>query len=183
MTLRPREKKFLIGALLAALVFVLLEFVALPGWEDATSSTGNLFLAKKQLRFSRELIGAKQLRDQQTALRGRLDEKEHQLLVAQDANQAGAQLQTWLASRAADQQVGLVRSEFLAPSPLGENYVRIPVRLQVNGRITQLTQFLNAIIAGDRIVEIEELQLSGAGDKEKLVHCGVVVAALMAKPH
>jgi len=57
------------------------------------------------------------------------------------------------------------------------------VRLQVNGRITQLTQFLNAMIAGDRIVEIEELQLSGAGDKEKLVHCGVVVAALMAKPH
>jgi len=183
MKLRSREKKFLIAALLAAFVFALLEFVALPGWDGAKGSTGDLFLAKKQLRFSQELIAAQQLRDQRAALRGRLGEKEHQLLVAQDANQAGAQLQRWLANRAVDQQVGLVRSEFLAPSPLGDNYVRIPVRLQLNGRITQLTQFLNAIIAGDRIVEIEELQLSGAGDKEKLVHCGVVVAALMAKPH
>jgi len=182
MKLRPRERKLVVAAALAALFFVLLEFVVLPRWDRAENSTGSLFLAKKELRRSRELIAAKQLREQETALRGRLSEQEHRLLIAPDANQAGAQLQTWLASRAAEQQLGLIRSEFLAPSPAGDNFVRIPVRLELNGRITQLTQFFSAIVTGDRIVDIEELQINGAGDKDKQIHCGIVVAALMEKP-
>ena len=182
MKLQTREKNFLIAAGLAILVFVLLEFVVLPRWDRAEASTGSLFLVKKELRYDRELIATKQLRDQAAAIQGRLSEEEHRLIVAQDTNQAGAQLQKWLADRAAEQQLGLVRSEFLAPSPIGESYVRIPVRLELTGRMTQLTQFFNAITAGERIVEFEELQLNSASDKEKRVHCGVVIAAVMAKP-
>jgi len=182
MKLRPRERKLVVAAVLTALFFACLEFVVLPRWDRAENSTGSLFLAKKELRRSRELIAAKQLREQETALRSRLSDQERRLLVAPDANQAGAQLQTWLASRAAEQQLGVVRSEFLAPSPAGGNYIRIPVRLELNGRITQLTQFFSAVVTGDRIVDIEELQINSAGDKEKQLHCGIVVAALMEKP-
>jgi hypothetical protein len=181
MNLEPREKGFLIAGLLGALVFLLLEFVALPQWGSAESSSNGLFLAQKELRYSRELLAAKQLRESEVVLRGRLEEQEHRLLVAPDSNQAGAQLQRWLADHAAEQQLGLVRSEFLAPVVLGDNYLRIPVRLELLGRITQLTQFLSGITSGDRIAEIEELQISGGGDKEKRVHCVVVIAALMAK--
>jgi Tfp pilus assembly protein PilO len=181
MNLQSREKTFLIAGLLGALVFSFLEFVALPHWGQAESSSNSLFLAQKELRYSRELLATKQLRDREIALRGRLEEQEHRLLVAPDSNQAGAQLQSWLANHATEQQLGLVRSEFLAPTPVGDSYLRIPVRLELNGRITQLTQFFSGVTGGERIAEIEELQISGAGGKEKHVHCVVVIAALMAK--
>jgi Tfp pilus assembly protein PilO len=182
MNLESREKGFLIAGLLGALVFLLLEFVALPQWGSAESSSNRLFLAQKELRYSRELLAAKQLRELEVVLRGRLEEQEHRLLVATDSNEAGAQLQRWLADHATEQQLGLVRSEFLPPVPLRDNYIRIPVRLELSGRITQLTQFLTGVTSGDRITEIEELQLSGGSDKEKRVHCVVVIAAVMAKP-
>jgi hypothetical protein len=182
MNLQPKEKGFLIAGFLAALVFLLLEFVALPHWDSAGSSSERLFLAQKELRYSRELLAAKQLREREVALRGQLEGQEHRLLAAPDSNQAGAQLQRWLADHATEQQLGLLRSEFLAPVPVGDTYLRIPVRLELNGRITQLTQFFSGVTSGERIAEIEELQITSAGDKEKRVHCVVVIAALMAKP-
>lgn len=181
MKLQSREKKFVIGALVAALLFAVVQFLVLPEWDRAKSGSGSLFQAQKELRSSRELLAAKQLREQEAALRARLDEQNRRLLTASDANQAGAQFQTSLAAAAAQQQLGLVRSEFLTPAAMGQKYVRIPVRLELTGRITQITQFLAAITTGNQIVSIEELDLNSNGDKEKGVHCGLVVAALMAK--
>ena len=182
MSLQPREKGFLIAGLSGVVVFLFLEFVALPNWGSAESSSERLFQAQKQLRYSRELLASRQLRDQEKLLRGRLEEQEHRLLVGPDSNQAGAQFQRWLADYAAELQLALVRSEFMAPAPVGENFLRIPVRLELNGRITQLTEFFSAVTSGERIAEIEELQINGVGDKEKHVHCVVVLAALTAKP-
>ena len=181
MNLQPREKGFLILGVLGVLVFLFLQFVALPHWDSSGSSSDRLFLAQNELRHSRELLASKQLRELEIALRSRLKEQEHRLLVAPDGNQAGAQLQRWLADHAKQQQLGLVRSEFLAPVAVGDSYVRIPVRLELNGRITQLTQFFTEVTSGEQIAEIEDLQINGAGDKEKNVHCAVVIAALMAK--
>jgi Tfp pilus assembly protein PilO len=127
------------------------------------------------------IVAAKQLREQEAVLRARLDEQNRRLLSAPDANQAGAEFQTWLAAGAAQQQLGFVRSEFLAPVAVGNKYLRIPVRLELTGRITQITQFLASITNSDRMVAIEELDLTSSGDKEKRIHCGLVAAALMAK--
>jgi len=182
MKLQSREKKFVTGALVAALLFAVAQFLVLPQWDRSESSSGSLFQAQKELRSSRDLLAAKQLREQEAALRARLDEQNRRLLAASDANQAGALFQTALAAAAAQQQLGLVRSEFMAPAAAGEKYLRIPVRLELTGRITQITQFLAAITTGNQIVSIEELDLNSNGDKEKRVHCGLVVAALMAKP-
>jgi len=181
MKLQSREKKFVIGAFVAALLFAIVQFLVLPQWDRAASGSGSLFQAQKELRSSRQLLAAKQLREQEATLRARLEEQNRRLLRASDANQAGAQFQTSLAAAAAQQQLGLVRSEFLTPAAVGQKYVHIPVRLELTGRITQITQFLAAITTGNQIVSIEELDLNSNGDKEKRVHCGLVVAALMAK--
>lgn len=182
MKLQAREKKFVIAALVAALVFLTVQFKILPHWDRAETTSDSLFQAQKELRNSRQLIAARQLREQETALRTRLDEQNRRLLSAADANQGGAQFQSWLATAATHQQLVFQRSEFLAPTPVGSKYVRIPVRLELTGRITDITQFLAAITTSDRIVSIEEFDLNSNGDKDKRVRCGLVVAALMAKP-
>lgn len=181
MKLQQREKTLVIVALGATVVFVLLQFVVLPRWDSTTRESGTLFEAQKQLRDSRELLASKQLRDQVDALRSRLDAQNRRLLSAPDQNQAGAQFLTWLSSGASQQQLTFVRSEFLQPVPLGDKYLRIPVRLELNGRITAITQFLANITTGDHLVSIDELDVSSAGDKEKHVHCLVVASALMSR--
>ena len=181
MKLQRRERLFVILALVSGVVFVALQFVVLPRWDNARSESGTLFEAQKELRNSRELLATKQLRDQIAALRSRLDEQNRRLLSAPDQNQAGAQFLTWLSAGASQQQLAFVRSEFLPPVPLGEKYLRIPVRLELMGRITPITQFLAAIANGDRLVSIDELELASSNDKEKRVHCTFVTSALMAK--
>jgi Tfp pilus assembly protein PilO len=141
-------------------------FDLLAGARDAVSGAG----------FSRA-----QLRDQVAALRSRLEEQNHRLLSAPDQNQAGAQFLTWLSAGATQQQLGFTRSEFLPPVPVGEKYIRVPVRLELNGRITPITQFLAAITSGDHLVSIDELELASGSDKEKRIHCTFVVSALMAR--
>src|SRR5271169_5760195 len=143
MRLNHRERKIVIGGLFAATLFAVAPFVVLPRWDRVKSGSESLFQAEKELRSDRELIAAKQIREQEAALRARLDEQYGRLLSAPDANQAGAEFQTWLAAGAAQQQLGFVRSEFLAPMVVGDKYVRIPVRLELTGRITQITQFLS----------------------------------------
>jgi len=181
MKLQRREKIFVTVALVSAVIFVVLQFVVLPRWDKVRSDSGTLFEAQKELRNSRELLASKQLRDQVAALRSRLDEQNHRLLSAPDQNQAGAQFLTWLNAGATQQQLGFTRSEFLPPVPVGEKYMRIPVRLELTGRITPITQFLAAITSGDHLVSIDELELAGGGDKEKRIHCTFVASALMAR--
>jgi Tfp pilus assembly protein PilO len=181
MKLQPREKKFVMGALIATVLFVVTDFLVLPRWERAQNEAGSLFQAQKELRNSRELIATKQLREQVAAIRSRLDEQNRRLLSAPDPNQAGAQFLTWLQAAAAEQQLGFVRSEFLTPVAAGDKYLCIPIRLELTGRITQITQFLATITSSDRMVAIDELDLNSNGDKEKKIHCGVVASALMAK--
>jgi Tfp pilus assembly protein PilO len=182
MKLHPREKKFVAVALLAMVLFVLLQYVLLPRWDRRKDSRDDLLLAQRELRRRRELLAAgNSLRNQAETLQARLAEQEGRLWTAQDTNQAGAQLQAWLVQRVAEQQLELVRSDFLPPSPVGDAYVRVPVQLELNGRVTQLIQFFGSIKQGDKAVALDELQISSGGGKEKRVRCVVVIAGLMAK--
>jgi len=74
------------------------------------------------------------------------------------------------------------RTDFLAATPVGSDYLRIPVRLDFSAPITQVVQFLNAVTHGERAVSVDELQINSYGtEKDKKVHCGVVISALMSK--
>lgn len=183
MKLSAREKKLIAAAGIAGLLFVALEFLVLPATEEGAGGKEQLMLAQKELRNRRELVAAaNEWQSQVATLQMRLGEEERRLLAAPDVNQAGAQLQEWLGQRAAEQQLQILRSDFLPPSALADTYVRVPVQLELSGRITQLVQFFTAILQAERSVALEELQIIGAGaGKEKRVRCVVVVTALMAK--
>ncbi len=178
MKLQPRERKFVIVAIASAVAFLTLEFVVLPGADHVKVGSEHLFQAQKDLRNSRELIAAKQLREQVTALRTQLDEQNHRLLSVPDANQAGAEFLTWLTTAASQRQLTFTRSEFLPVVPLKAKYRRVPVRIELTGRMTEITQFLAAITSSDRLVSIDELDLNSAGDKEKHIRCSLVASAL-----
>jgi len=184
MKLQDREKRFVLLAVASALLFALLNWVVLP-WTDHFLEAGQqLTLAEKKLRQRRELLAAaSQVHAQTQAAQAQLDAEEKRLLPTADGNQAGAQLQQWLVQRAAEQKLEIQRTDFLALSPASEQYTRVPVRLDLDGPITQVAAFMNAITHGDRIVAVDELTVNTfTPTPEKRVRCTLVVSALMAKP-
>ena len=183
MKLQEHEKKMIRLAAVAAVVFALLNWVVLPWGEELMESRDQLTLAEKKLRRQKELVAAApRVKLELAALEQRLAEEEKRLLPPGDASQAGAQLQQWLAQQAAGLRLEVQRSDFLPPAPVADAYVRVPVRLEFTGPVTQVMQFLNAVTRGDRAVSVDELQVSSLGvEKEKRVRCTLVVSGLMPK--
>ena len=184
MKLSAREKRFVAAALVSAALFAVLEFGVLPEREEWAGGAEELLRLQKQLRHRRELAAAAaELQNQAAALQARLQAEEGRLLAATEVNQAGAELEQWISQRAAEHQLEVVRSDFLPAEALGESYVRVPVRLELSGRITSLVQFFTALLQGERRVALEEVQINMFGvSNEKRVRCMVVVAGLMKNP-
>ncbi len=183
MKVTEREKRFLLLLVFSAVFFAFLNWAVLPWSEKFMTSADELTLAEKKLRQKKELLASRpQVEAQVKDLQARLDAEEKKLLPSTDPNQAAAQLQQWLAQRAGEQKVEILRSDFLPVAAVSDNYVRVPVRLDVTGPITQMVQFMNTLTHADRIVAVDELNVnSGFVDKEKKVRCTVVVSALMPK--
>lgn len=182
MKVAGREKRFLLALVFSTVFLAFANYVLLPWGERVLTSGQQLTLAEKKLRQKRELVAAAPRVDAELkALEARLDSEEKRLLPTSDPSQASAQLQQWVSQRAAEQKVEVLRSDFLAAAPVGEHYVRVPVRLELNAPITQMVQFLNALTRGDRMVAIDELSVTSFVDKEKRVRCSMVVSALAPK--
>src|SRR5438105_4978535 len=149
MRLAERERRLIALAAISAVLFSLLNWVVLPWGDQFLASGQQLTLAEKKLRARRELVAAApQVQARLQLLQSKLDAAEKRLLAAPDTNQAGAQLQQWLAQRAAEQKLDVQRSDFLAAAPVSDNYIRVPVRLDLEGPITQVVQFMNAVTHG-----------------------------------
>jgi Tfp pilus assembly protein PilO len=183
MRLKARDRRALLLLASSALLFLFLNYVAVPWGERFLTSGEDLRLAEKKLRHEKEMLASAPLVEAQVkAAQGELDAQEQKLLAGTDRNQAGAQLQQWIAQRAAEQKLELLRTDFIEAKPYADDYLRIPVRVELNGPITQVAQFMNAVTHGDRLVSIDELTVnSGYADKEKKVRCSLVVSALMKK--
>ncbi|HEV2386583.1 MAG TPA: type II secretion system protein GspM [Candidatus Acidoferrales bacterium] len=180
--LSSREKIFAIAGVAALLAYGLAEFVVLPASAIWNNGEERIALAQRRLRRERELVAARQLPARVAAARAQLQQEQKRLLQGKDANQAGAQLQSWLAQQAAAQQLEVLRSDFLPPAPVTAEFVRVPVRIELHGRISQITAYLAAVTQGNQIASVDEMQFSSYGDaKQKQVHCVVVVSGLMAK--
>jgi hypothetical protein len=184
MKLTQRDRRALLFLGCSAVLFLFLNYVVVPWGEKFMTSGDNLKIAEKKLRHEKEmLVSAPQVELQLKALQARLDVEEQKLLQGADRSQASVQFQQWIAQRAAEQKLELLRTDFIDAAPYGDDYLRVPVRLELMGPITQVVQFINSITHGDRIVAVDELNVnSGYIDKEKKVRCTMVVSALMRKP-
>jgi Tfp pilus assembly protein PilO len=140
-------------------------------------------MAEKKLRHEKEVLAsANQVDVELKGLQARLDSEEGKLLAVADRNQASAQLQAWIAQRATEQRVDLLRTDFIDAVPYADDYLRVPVRVELVGPITQVAQFINAVTHGDRLVAVNELTMnSGFSDKDKKVRCSMVISSLIRK--
>jgi Tfp pilus assembly protein PilO len=180
MKLRPRERTFVVVAVVAALLLTGLRYVAIPLSDRQASGAEELLRAQKQLRRQRELIAAtKQIQSQTGTLEARLTEQGRRLPSAEDSNKAGAELEGWVVQKAGEEKLDVGRIEFLPSIPFGKMYARLAVQFELNGQMTQLVQFFDDLLKSEKMVALEDVQINSIGSKDKRVRCVVVVTTLM----
>ena len=176
-----RDRRALTMAGIAVAVFLTLEFGVLPVWDRMQAEREGLEVREQTFLKFREAVESKAEREAGKALfEGQLRGAEAGLLPGETPAIASAELRARVQQLAAEHGMEVVSSRFLPERPLGEEYLQVPLGLQLKGRIDNLVRFLQASGSGTTTLSIVELRIRGIGnDKEKLLNVDLTVAGIL----
>jgi type II secretory pathway component PulM len=155
-----REKRILIiGGVVAALVLLFyLTPLALPGREG---------LSQELQTKKRTLIGQKELLLREDHYKARIDEYRQRLskdlsrrLPGENPSIAGAELQKVLKDLADQNGVEIIRRDNQREQKLGNDLVKVSVRIETQCAIDQLVRFLAAIENYDKLLSVDQLTVT-----------------------
>ena len=180
--IHQRDKRALLSAGIAAALFLLLEFGALPVWDGWQAERANLPVRERTLLKYRNAVATRALRDAEGAtLEARLREAEAGLLTGETPAIASAELRQWIQQLASEHSIEVRSSQFLPAKPLGDDYWQVPLGLQLQGRMDSLVSFLKACGSGPKVLSVTQLSIGGSGSKEKLLTVSLTVAGMLRR--
>ena len=181
--IHPRDQRALLIAGIAAALFLLLEFGALPVWDRWQAERANLPVRERTLLKYRNAVATRALRDAEGAtLEARLREAEAGLLTGETPAIASAELRQWIQQLASEHAVEVRSSQFLPAKPLGDDYWQVPLGLQVQGRMDSLVSFWKACGAGSKVLRITQLSIVSSGNnKGKLLTVSLTVVGMLRR--
>jgi hypothetical protein len=175
---RDRRAVLIVG--IAAAIFLALEFGALPLWDNLQAEREGLEVREQTFRKFREAVESRAAREAEKALlEGQLREAEAGLLPGETPAIASAELRTRVQQLAAEHGMEVPTIQFLAERPLGEEYVQVPLGIQLKGRIDGLVGFLEDCEAGPTTLRVLGLNIQGGGDPAKILTIGLTVAGII----
>lgn len=182
----PREKKILVGGIIAAALFCVLYFFILPAYDAARQYPDQMAQRTRRLQKTREVIAQRQQREQSLeATRKRVADLESHLLSARTSAAAQAQLQGLVNDLAKQTQLQISRSDFGPKKELSKDYEKISVRLDAVGTINQIAAFLSAAKGMPVFVFNEDLRIvnyAGMNEdwiKKKQIAATLIVSGVM----
>jgi hypothetical protein len=187
--LQARERRAL-GALAgAAVLFLLVQFIALPWMEATEKLRASLPLKEKTLHKYQTLAGLIGPRETDWRnIQGRLAQAERGLLDSKTGALASAELQQRLQQLAEQHGVELRSTDFQPVRPLKPaeaGYASVPLGLSFECTLNQLVSFLAVVAAGPKTLSIEQLSLIASPPRpdqpRKMVMVRLVVRGLMAQ--
>src|SRR5437879_6219725 len=159
--MRQRDRRALIGLVLAVVIFVLADMVMLPAY-DRMAAAGELATDKEtQLRRYRR---AELRKGQYTGLlklaEDRLAKSESVVIAAANTSLASAELQSLIEGTV--NKVGLMLGQRTIGNPrrLNDYYAELPMTLSFDSTPGQLVSFLNEVRSLPRLVTIRTLQVA-----------------------
>ena len=178
-----RDKRAVVIAGIAAAVFLLLQFGVLPLWDSIQAGREGLAVREQTFLKFREAAASRAEREAERALiEGRLREAEAGLLPGETAAIASAELRTRVQQLAASHGMEVPSTQFLPERPFGEDYVEVPLGIQLKGRIDGLVGFLEDCETGPTTLRVAGLNIQGTGDPQKILTVGLTVAGIMRRP-
>jgi Tfp pilus assembly protein PilO len=177
-----RDKRAVLIVAAAAALFAALEFGVLPLWDTMQAEREGLEVREQTFLKFREAVASRAEREAAKALlESRLREAEAGLLPGETPAIASAELRTRVQQLAAAHGMEVPSIQFLPERPLGEEYVQVPLGIQLKGRIDGLVGFLQDCGTGPTTLRVLVLNVQGASDPEKILTVGVTVAGILRK--
>ena len=181
-----RDKRAVLIVGIAAAVFLALEFGVLPLWDSIQAEREGLEVREQTFLKFQEALASRAEREAEKALLERqLREAEAGLLPGETPAIASAELRTRVQQLAAEHGIEVPSIQFLPEQPLGEDYVQVPLGIQLKGRIDGLVGFLEGCGTGPTTLRVLVLSIQGPGgasDPEKILTAGLRVAGIIRRP-
>ena len=180
MALENRDKKALQAAAVAAGIYLLLQFVWFPVWDQWQANRSDLATMENTLlkyRQAAENIG--QRGQEAESLEQRLAREESGLLSGSTPALASAELETLVKELTAAQSIAIGSSNFLAARPLTEEYTEVPLGLQLQCRLDQLTSLLASLAEHPKKLSVGRVQIQMSGTEQNLLRVNLTVAGVM----
>lgn len=183
--LQPREKRALAGLAAAAMIFLAMQFLVLPAWDNAAKLRASLPLKEKQLRKYQAMVRLAGARESDWQnFQARLSEAEKGLLNSRVAAVASAELQELMKQLMAAQGIEMRSADFLPVRAVQAGvaqYAAVPLSLQFECTVDQLAGFLLAARGSGKTLALDQLSITPAPrpDKKKVVTVRIVIHAIM----
>ena len=175
-----RDKRALGIAGIAVGLFLVLELGVLPLWDSMQAEREGLEVREQTFQKFREAVESRAQREaEKSLLEGQLREAEAGLLPGETPAIASAELRARVQQLAAENGMEVPSIRFLPERPLGEDYVQVPLGIQLKGRIDGLVGFLQDSGTGPTTLRVLGLSIQGAGNQEKILTVGLTVAGIL----
>jgi Tfp pilus assembly protein PilO len=178
----PREKWFLTAAGIAVLTYLLVQQYLLPYWDSLGTISERIEIQSKRVtQYRRILKGQDSVKAALETVRRQASLLEGGLLNSRADALANAEIQGIVKELAVSKGMTFRRSDLLPVKPISPEYSKVSTRVEVQGAINQLVDFLVSIEGDQRILFAEEMRISPAqmgNQKNKQIVATLMVSAL-----
>lgn len=159
--LSKRDRRALVAGLITTVFILVVIYVLFPFLDARESVSRKLSERGEYLQRSVNAIRYREYYEQQlAAVEEVLGQYERQLLEAQEPNAASSTLSTLVRELAQLTGVDVQRTNPLPPQNVKEKYVKISVQVTLQGGMPELTNFLSALAAHDKFLQVEEFSIN-----------------------
>jgi hypothetical protein len=159
--LSKREKIIVSAGLLAAVFYVLVDYVVFPYWENLTSYSARIdVLTKRVISYRKILLGQDSVKAALVEAQRQKTTAESGLLTNSSEALANAEIQGAVKEMAAAKGLVLRRSDVLPVKSISSEYGKVSTRIEVIGRIDQLVDFLAAFETATPLLFVEEMRIT-----------------------
>ena len=158
-----KREKVILGAGIAVAVAILVYYAATTFLPDQERLLGEVEVQKSLLLRQRTLLAQEEFyATRASETQGGLAQVMTQLLPGDNANVAGAELQSILKDYADQNGVEITQKNNLPEQkvPDSDSLVKVSVRITINCNLEGLVSFLTAIENNDKFLKVEELTIN-----------------------
>jgi hypothetical protein len=182
LTISKRDKKLIVVASLAVVVFLLMKTAVLPYYDALTEASGKIDLAAKRVTNYRKILGG------QATIKGALESAQKQLaaaelglLASKEDALASAEIQGLVKKLVMDKGMSFRRSDTLPVKPISPEYSKVSTRVDIAGNLDQFINLLQEFETGKILLTIEEMKITPAvvgAPKNKAINVALTLSGL-----
>jgi len=182
MTIRPRERRFVIAGAVALALFALLRFGLFPLYDTLMEQRRDIAAKKtareKYLRFLQEYAESQKQRPAAARDDGAIQKS---LLRGETASLAAADIQKIVDGFARESRVEMQSVKVMDPEP-ADAFVTIPVQIIFSSDMARMKKFIQSIESDRKLLTIPELKIRVKNEvKDRGVTVTLQVAGFMKK--